>query len=127
MTQPVCDVTVPGLAFAAAVGQILPRSPKKDLGGIVLSSAGLGILRLTSFFASADLPVEGEWGASVAVSGRFLLGVMVRKPPAVVHLIYADATLMMNGTSVTASVASDDTDARKPDYVRIKKPARRRN
>ena len=111
------DATVQGGDFADAVRRILPRSPKKDLGGVIISPASPGILRLSSFYASMEMPAEGSWTDAVAVSGRFLRNMVAGDPPLAIRLVYFGGTLMLNGTSITASVVSDTDAARKPHYV----------
>jgi len=50
-------------------------------------------------------------------SGRFLRNVVVGDPPLAIRLVYFGGTLMLNGTSITASAVSDADAARKPHYV----------
>jgi hypothetical protein len=111
------DTTVAGRDFAAAVHRILPTSRKnkrKDLGGVTIALASPGVLRLTSFYASVDVPAEGTWTDAIAVSGRFLWNLVEQNSPLAMRLVYFDGTLTLNSTSITASTVSGMDAARKP-------------
>jgi hypothetical protein len=111
------DATVLGGDFADAVRRILPRSPKKDLGEVTIEPAAPGVLRLSSFYASMEVPAKGSWTDAVAVSGRFLRNLVVGDPPLAIRLVYFGGTLTLNGTSITASAVTGADAARKPRHV----------
>lgn len=122
------DVTIDGRAFAAAVRSILPRSPKKDLGGITIASAGAGTVELAAFFASAKVTAEGTWTYTVEVSGRFLRGIVTGDPPPAFRLVFFGGMLSLNTTTITAQRIEPEGGARSPAYVptnRLGVPQRR--
>lgn len=111
------DTTVVTRDLAAALRQILPlarRNTKKDLGSVTIAPAPSSALRLTSFFASVDVPAEGEWTDTISVSARFLSNLAKTNPPRVLRLLYFDGTLALNNISITASTVSAMEAVRKP-------------
>jgi len=101
------DATIAGPAFAAAVRSILPRGTKRDPGYVILRPMADGAITLEGFYASAPVPAEGAWAASVNVPGRFLRGFVTGKPPASVRLVFFDRVLSINGTTVSAHALAD--------------------
>jgi hypothetical protein len=123
------DVTIAGLAFATALRRILPRSPKKDLGGVTVAPAGPGMVKLSGFYADADVPAEGVWTDTVSVpGGRFMRSLVLGDPPAAFRLVFFDGLLAVNGATVTAHALAPDDGARSPHQVptaRLGAPLRR--
>ncbi len=121
------EITVSGQDFSEAIRQILPtgrKAGKSDKGEVAIMEISPGILRLTSFHATMEMPGDGTWTDSVAVSGLFLWQLAAKSPPSVFHLVFFDGTLMVNGTSVTARTISQSQEIRKPRYVPTNRPGR---
>jgi len=113
-------ITVSGQDFSEAIRQILPtgrKAGKSDQGEVAIMEISPGILRLTSFHATMEMPGDGTWTDAVAVSALFLWQLAAKSPPSVFHLVFFDGTLMVNGTSVTGRIIANAQEIRKPRHV----------
>ena len=108
------EVVVGGRDFAEVVRGILQRSSAKDLGGVAIGPGADGFIRLTSFFASAEVAAEGEWRECVEVSGRLLRNLVKGDAAAVMRVGFGDGGLRVEGVVFTASVIAGEDAAGAP-------------
>ena len=110
------DVKVLGADLATAVRRILPPTVAGELGMIVIrASQDPRMLDLEAYYASTSVPAEGSWADAIEVSARMLRGFVLRKPPAVIRLVFFDGHLTVNDSTIEAHLATlNPSDTRAP-------------
>lgn len=99
------DATISTADLTPALRRLLPRGRLSPAARITLGPGEPGMLRVGVGPATEDVPAEGHWRDTVAVSASLLRRIATASGTTSLRLTFHDGTLAANSATITATLA----------------------